>query len=87
VHLFEQQALHGAPVLEGVQPLEGDRGRQPEAGRQAQAVFVEHGLDVMMSTGPNFSMAFLTTSRSPSVADISALDRYIRSVLGEPQFP
>ena len=56
VHLFEQQTLHRAPVLEGMQPLEGDRGRQPEACRQAQAVFVEHGLDVLLedvwSLGP-----------------------------------
>jgi hypothetical protein len=50
VHLFKQQALQRAPVLEGEQPLERDRSRQPEAGGQSQTVFVEHGLDVLLKT-------------------------------------
>ena len=68
VHLFEQQALHRAPVLEGVQPLEGDRGRQPEAGWQAQAVFVEHGLDVLLKTCGLFDHALISAEEFPAFA-------------------
>lgn len=51
VRLFQEQELDGSPILESFETIKRSRSGEAKAWSQANAVFIEHALDMLLETG------------------------------------